>query len=67
MIDAKLKFIKNEDKWDKIVTDLDGNILHENRGILLNPENLNKQYFDDWENQIRMFNQWNIVEVERFL
>ena len=67
MIGAKLIFTKHEDRWDQIVLDLNNNILFESKNILLGPDQLNKQYFDDWENQFRMFNQWNIVEVERFL
>jgi len=67
MIDAKLIFTKHEDRWDQTVLDLNGNVLFEFKNILLSPDQLNKQYFDDWENQMRMFNQWNIVEVERFL
>jgi hypothetical protein len=67
MIDARLIFTKHEDRWDQTVLDLNNNILFESKNILLGPDQLNKQYFDDWENQFRMFNQWNIVEVERFL
>ena len=26
-----------------------------------------KEYFDDWENQLRNAPWWNIVEVERFI
>lgn len=63
----KLIFSHNEDTWDKIVTDLEGNVIFEQRGIKLFEENITKEYFDGWENQLRQLPFWNIVEVERFI
>lgn len=63
----KLIISRDEDTWDKVITDLDGNVIFEQRGIKLFPEMINKQYFDDWENQLRNAPWWNIVEVERFI
>lgn len=63
----KLKFIRNEDTWDKVITDLNDNVIFEQRGIKLFEENANKEYFDDWENQLKKLPHWNIVEVIRFI
>ena len=63
----KLTFSRDGDTWNKVVTDLNGNIIFEQRGIKLFEENTNKEYFDDWENQLRNAPWWNIVEVERFI
>ena len=37
------------------------------KNIVLFEENNNKEYFDDWENQIKDFSDCNIIEVERFI
>jgi hypothetical protein len=63
---VKLKFTDNGDTWSKIIEDLDGNVLEQSTDNL-SDENRNKQYFDDWENQIRMFPNLDVVEVERFI
>ena len=63
---VKLKFIDNGDTWTKVIEDLDGNVLEQSTAMF-NDENRNKQYFDDWENQIRMFLNLEVVEVERFI
>lgn len=63
---VKLKFIDNGDTWTKVIEDLDGNVLEQSNNIL-NEENRNKQYFDDWENQVRLFPNLEVVEVERFI
>jgi len=63
----KLIISRNEDTWDKVITDLDGNIIFEQRGLKLFEENVNKEYFDGWEAQLRGLPWWNIVEVERFI
>lgn len=65
--DMKLIFSRNEDTWDKVITDLNGNIIFEEKGIKLFPEMINKEYFDDWENQMKNNPNFNIVEVERFI
>lgn len=63
----KLIISRNENTWDKVVTDLEGNIIFEQRGIKLLEENTTKEYFDDWEAQLKNLPFWNIVEVERFI
>jgi hypothetical protein len=62
----KLKFIDNGNTWTKIIEDLDGNVLEQSTDNL-SDENRNKQYFDHWENQIRIFPDLDVVEVERFI
>jgi hypothetical protein len=66
MTQVKIKFIKNETTWDKIITDLDDNIISEELGLMLD-ENNNKEYFDNWENQLRNIPIFEVVEIERFL
>lgn len=63
----KLIFSSDGDTWDKIITDLKGNIILEQRGLKLFSEMNNKEYFDDWEAQMRENPNFNIVEVERFI
>ena len=63
----KLILSKNEDTWNKIITDLNGNIIYQQLGLKLFPEQCNKEYFDDWERQLKNAPWWNIVEVERFI
>lgn len=63
----KLQFIRHEDFWDKVITDMDDNILFEQRNIILLPEQINVEYFNDWEIQMKMIPKFNIVEVERFI
>lgn len=66
MIQVKVKFINNITTWDKIIIDLNDNIISEERGFSLNETN-NKEYFDDWENQLRNIPIFEVVEIERFL
>ncbi len=63
----KLIISRNGDTWDKVITDLNGNIIFEQRGLKLFSEMINKEYFDDWENQMKSNPHFNIVEVERFI
>lgn len=63
----KLIFELHNCTWDKIITDLEGNIIFEQRGLILFDEQCNKQYFDDWEKQLKQLPWFNIVEVERFI
>jgi hypothetical protein len=63
----RLTISRNGDTWDKVITDLNGVLIFEQRGIKLFEENNNKQYFDEWEAQLRSLPFWNIVEVERFI
>lgn len=63
----KLTISQGEGTWDKVITDLEGNIVFEQRGLILSEENTNKEYFDGWEAQLKGLPFWNIVEVERFI
>jgi hypothetical protein len=65
--DMKLTISRDGDTWDKVITDLNGNIIFEQRGLKLFPEMIIKAYFDEWENQIKSNPHFNIVEVERFI
>lgn len=63
---VKLKILDTETTWTQIVEDLTGNVLWQNTQVL-HPENRNKQYFDDWEAQIKQFPDIQVVQVERFI
>jgi hypothetical protein len=63
----KLIFSRNGDTWDKIITDIEGNIIFEQRGLILLEENLTEEYFDNWENQMKGLPIFNITETERFI
>lgn len=65
----KLIFSLNQDNtWNKIITyTSDGSIFFEELNLFLSPNDMNKEYFDDWEIQIKSFPNVNIVEVERFI
>jgi hypothetical protein len=63
----KLTFSRTDDTWNKIITDLNGNVIYEQLGLKLFPEQINKEYFDDWESQLKKIPHWNIVQVERFI
>lgn len=64
---AIVKFTDHGSTWSKIIEDLEGNILEKVENITLSEENRNKEYFDDWETQIRLFPNFDIVKVERFI
>lgn len=56
----------SETTWDKIVTIIeDGHLVFEELNLLLLPEMINKEYFDEWQNQLERSPVLNIVEVER--
>ena len=63
----KLTFSRNGDTWDKIITDIEGNIIFEQRGLILLEEHITKEYFDNWENQMKGLPYFNITETERFI
>ena len=65
--EMKLIISREGDTWNKIIQDLDGNIIFQQLGLKLFPENINKEYFDDWESQLRGISSLNIVQVERFI
>jgi hypothetical protein len=64
---AKLKFIDDGETWSMIVEDLDANVLQFSNNIVLFEEQKNKEYFDNWENQVKLLPDWEIIEVERFI
>jgi hypothetical protein len=63
----KLIFSRDGDTWGKTITDLDGTVIYERLGLILFDYQINKEYFDAWEAQMRAIPVWNIVEVERFI
>lgn len=65
----KLTMSLNQDNtWNKIVTYIsDGSIVSEELNLYLAPSDMNKEYFDGWETQMKAIPVLNIVEVERFL
>ena len=63
----KLTFSQDGDTGGKTITDLDGNIIYQRLGLILFDYQINKEYFDEWEAQMRAIPVWNIVEVERFI
>lgn len=63
----KLIFSRDGDTWGKTITDLDGTVIYERLGLILFDYQINKEYFDEWEAQMRAVPFWNIVEVERFI
>jgi hypothetical protein len=63
----KLIISRNGDTWNKIIVTLDGTTIVEQLGLKLFPEMINKEYFDEWENQLKNNPSFNIVEVERFI
>lgn len=67
MTQVKIKFINNNTTWDKIITDMDNNAISEEVGLPLNQDNNNKDYFDEWENQLRNIPIFEVVEIERFI
>lgn len=67
MKEMKLIFIDNGNAWDKVITDMNNNIIFEQRNIIMFEENRTKQYFDDWELQLKNAPWWNIIKVERFI
>lgn len=67
MTQVKVKFINNNTTWDKIIIDMDDNVINQELGLPLNQENNNKNYFDEWENQLRNIPIFVIIEVERFI
>lgn len=66
-MNIKLKFISHETTWDKIITDENDNIIQQDLRMELTEFNNTKDYFDGWENQIRNFPNYNVIEVERFI
>jgi hypothetical protein len=63
----KLEIFREGDTWGKRITTLEGNVILEEKGMKLFEYQITKEYFDDWENQMRKIPFWNIVEVERFI
>lgn len=65
--EMKLTFKDNGSTWDKIITDLNGNVIYQQLGLVLMTEHRRKEYFNEWEAQLKNIPHWNIVEVERFI
>lgn len=65
--DVKLYFIKEGNTWYYLIKNLLDDIIYQMSPVILFEENDNKEYFDGWENQIRMFPEYNVVEVHRFI
>jgi len=65
--DMRLTFIDNGDTWDKVITDLDGNLIFEERGNSFTDGVKRKDEFDAWEQQTKSLPVFNIVEVVRFI
>lgn len=63
----KLVFSREENTWNKIIITLDNVVILEQLGLKLFPEMINKEYFDEWELQLKNNPLFNIVEVERFI
>jgi hypothetical protein len=63
----KLIFSREENTWNKIIITLDNVVILEQLGLKLFPEMINKEYFDEWELQLKNNPSFNIVEVERFI
>ena len=56
----------SETTWDMVVSIIeDGNLVFEELNLLLLPEMLNTEYFDNWQTQLENNPTLNIVEVER--
>jgi hypothetical protein len=56
----------SETTWDMVVTIIeDGSLIVSELNLLLLPEMLNKEYFDNWQNQLEHSSVLNIVETER--
>jgi hypothetical protein len=56
----------SETTWDMVVNVIeDGALIINELNLLLLPEMLNKEYFDEWESQLERSPALNIVEVER--
>jgi hypothetical protein len=63
----KLILSREENTWNKIIITLDNVVILEQLGLKLFPEMINKEYFDEWELQLKNNPSFNIVEVERFI
>ena len=64
----KLTIARDGDTWSKTVTVIEtGYEIIKQEGLLLLPEMVTKEYFDDWENQLKDSPFLNITEVERFI
>lgn len=63
----KLILFRDGDTWGKRILNLDGELVYEQTGLKLFDYQINKEYFDAWEAQLKNLPHWNIVEVERFI
>lgn len=64
----KLTISRDGNTWNKIVTVIETNHpVISQTGLVLLPEMITEEYFDNWENQLKDNPTLNIVEVERFI
>lgn len=63
----KLIFRDHGDTWDKIIVDMNGREIFSKKGLKLLPEQRRREYFDDWERQIKSNPSFNIIDCERFI
>lgn len=64
----KLTISRDGNTWNKVVTMIETNHpVISQTGLVLLPEMVTKEYFDNWENQLKDNPTLNIVEVERFI
>ena len=68
MKDITIRFTKDDEYWYKIIEETDGTEILFQKNIWFDEFNT-KEYFDDWENQLRyvLNGKYNIVKVERFI
>jgi hypothetical protein len=56
----------SETTWDMVVNIIeDGTLIINELNLLLLPEMLNTEYFDEWQSQLERSPVLNIIEVER--
>lgn len=64
----KLTISRDGNTWNKIVTVIEtSHPVITQTGLVLLPEMVTEEYFDNWENQLKDNPTLNIVEVERFI
>lgn len=67
-MNAELTISRDGNTWNKIVTVIEtSHPVITQTGLVLLPEMVTEEYFDNWENQLRDNPTLNIVEVERFI
>lgn len=67
MIDVTLKITLSNDAWTSQLVNSNGDILENVKVQIVDESILTKEYFDELETQIKMFPNYNIISVERFI